>query len=473
MPGHGGAMAPGRAGGLAAKVVNLAWPASVEQLIGNSIMFADILFISRLGSDAIAGVGISATLIFAFASIFNAVAVASTTVVAQAKGAGRPDIVERGAAQSVLLAVLLGSISGLAGALVAGPTMRLMGAAGQVESYGVAYMRPVLLASPLYAIALTGGGILRGTGDTRTPMVFTLISNALKIVLSWLLVFGRAGFPRLGVEGAALATVLCYGVNAALMGGRLWRGFDTVRLGLRAFRPDPALLRRVLGLALPVGGELLIMRAGFIFYMRMVSALGTIALAANQIAMRLESVSLSVAFGFTVAATTLVGQAVGRRDIAGAARNVIATARLSLISMCTMTAVLILVRHWAVGIFAPEAAVRGPATVCLVIAAFELIPLGFIFTFSGALRGAGDTRSPMFVAIVGTFIFRLPLVYLLGVKSGLGLPGIWYATILDWIGRSIVIYFIYRTGGWKTKAFVSEPCPPASEMLESEATCRE
>jgi Na+-driven multidrug efflux pump len=79
----------------------------------------------------------------------------------------------------------------------------------------------------------------------------------------------------------------------------------------------------------------------------------------------------------------------------------------------------------------------------------------------------------MIVAIVGTFIFRLPLVYLLGVKSGLGLPGIWYATILDWIGRSIVIYFIYRTGAWKTKSFVSKPCPPASEMLESEATCRE
>jgi MATE family, multidrug efflux pump len=473
-PTAAGAPSPaGKPRSLASKVVNLAWPASVEQLIGNSIVFADILFLARLGSDAIAGVGICATLIFAFVAIFNAVAVASTTVVAQAKGAEAPGLVEKGAAQSILLAVVLGAISGSVGALVARPTMRLMGAAGSVENYGVAYMRPVLLASPLYALALTGGGILRGTGDTRTPMLFTLVSNALKIVLSGLLVFGKAGCPCLGVRGAALATVICYGVNAVLLGAKLSRGFGGVRLRLRAFVPEAGRAKRILRLALPVGGELMIMRAGFIFYMRVVSALGTIALAANQIAMRLESISLSVAFGFTAAATTLVGQAVGRRDLDDARRNVVATARLSLASMCTMTVVMLLARHWAVGMFTPEAAVSGPAITCVVIAAFEVIPLGFIFTFSGALRGAGDTRSPMLVAIVGTFLFRLPLVYLLGVKSGLGLPGIWCGTILDWIGRSIVIYLIYRTGAWKSRAVIAEPCPPGSGVLESEATCRE
>ena len=462
-----------RSPGVTSKVIRLAWPASVEQLIGNSIIFADILFLARLGSDAIAGVGICATLIFAFVAVFNSVAVASTTVVAQAKGAGRSDLVEKGAAQSILLAAILGVASGGAGALLAGLTMHLMGADGLVKAYGVAYMRPVLLASPLYAVALVGGGILRGVGDTRTPMIYTLIANILKIVLSGLLVFGKAGFPNLGVKGAALATVFCYGLTGILLTAKLFRGFDVVRLRLCAFLPDRDLLKRIFRLALPVAGELVIMRAGFIFYMRVVSALGTVALAANQIAMRLESMTLSIAFGFTVAATTLVGQAVGRRDLANAARNVVATARLSLIGMCSMTVVLILLRNWAVDMFAPEAAVRSPALVCVVIAAFELLPLGFIFTFSGALRGAGDTRSPMIVALVGTFIFRLPLVYILGLKSGLGLPGIWYGTILDWIGRSVVIYLIYRTGMWKRRAFIAEPCKPGADALDAEVTYRE
>jgi Na+-driven multidrug efflux pump len=102
-----------------------------------------------------------------------------------------------------------------------------------------------------------------------------------------------------------------------------------------------------------------------------------------------------------------------------------------------------------------------------------MLPLGFIFTYSGALRGAGDTFSPMVIALVGTFIFRLPLVYVLGLKSGLGLVGIWYGTLLDWILRSVVIYLIFRTGRWKRKAFIAEPCKAGGEFIESEGVCRE
>jgi Na+-driven multidrug efflux pump len=91
-----------------------------------------------------------------------------------------------------------------------------------------------------------------------------------------------------------------------------------------------------------------------------------------------------------------------------------------------------------------------------VIGALELPALGFHFTYAGALRGAGDTRSPMLVALVGTFLFRLPLVYLLGIRFGLGLKGIWYGTLFDWIGRAILIYLIFRRGNWKDKAFIDE-----------------
>jgi len=458
---------------LTSQAIKLAWPAGVDQLIQTSILFADIVLLSRLGSEVIAGVGVSAVLIFTFAAVFNAVAVAATTVAAQAKGAARFDVLERGAAQSVLLAVVLGIASGGLGALVAGWAMRMMGTEGLVGGYGAAYMRPVLLASPLYAIALAGGGVLRGVGDTRSPMIYTGVATVLKVFLSAVLIFGSWGFPRLGVSGAALATVFGHGLNALLVAAKLLRGFDGSRLRLRAFLPDLGLLKRIVLLWLPVAGELVIMRAGFVFYMRVVSALGTIALAANQIAVRLESVSLTLGFGFTVAATTLVGQAVGRRDLADAERSARVTAKLAVITMGTMAVLLIVLRKWAVGMFAPEDAVRGPAIVCVVIGAFELLPLGFIFTFSGALRGAGDTLTPMVVALVGTFVFRLPLVYLLGLRSGLGLPGIWYGTILDWIGRSIVIYLIYRTGRWKGKAFVAEPCRPGVDILDAEATCRE
>jgi putative MATE family efflux protein len=443
--------------GIRAHAIGIAWPASIEYIVMTGIMLADTIFISRVGTEEVAGVSIAFTLIFMFVALFNAVAIASTTVVAQAKGAGNMKVGEEGAAQSVLLAVLIGLVTGVVGSAAAGLTMKAMGLDGVSAEAGATYMGTVLLSAPLYAVALTGGGIMKGVGDTRTPMVFTVIANSTKIGLSALLVFGLLGLPALGVKGAALATVVGYSLNALMVSTKLLRGFDGMRLSrIALFRPRPDLLRRLFALSMPVAGEQIIMRMGFVFYMRVVSSLGTIALAANVMAMRLESVALTVGFGFTVASTTLVGQAVGRRDYEAAEKKANITAQLSVATMATMAVILLLVRTSVLDIFNPEAEVRGLALACLVIAAFELVPLGFIFTYAGALRGAGDTRSPMIVALVGTFLFRLPLVYALAIPFGLGLKGIWYGTLIDWIGRAVVIYVIFRRGKWKTKAFIQE-----------------
>lgn len=443
--------------GTRSEALGIAWPASIEYIVMTGIMLVDTVFISRVGTEEVAGVSIAFTLIFMFVALFNAVAIASTTVVAQAKGAGRLDLGERGAAQSLLLALMIGLASGAAGVAAAGLTMRLMGLEGVAARAGATYMGTVLLSAPLYAVALTGGGVMRGVGDTRTPMVFTLIGNSIKIFLSAVLVFGLLGFPVLGVKGAALGTVVGYGLNALLVSAKLLRGFDGMRLNrLALFRPQPGLLKRIFALSMPVAGEQITMRMGFVFYMRVVSALGTVALAANVMAMRLESLALTVGFGFTVASTTLVGQAVGARDYDEAEKRANVTAQLSVFTMTTMAIVLLIARRSVLGIFNPEPAVHALALACLTIAAFELVPLGFIFTYAGGLRGAGDTRSPMIVALVGTFAFRLPLVYLLAFTFGLGLPGVWYGTLLDWIGRAVVIYAIFRSGRWKTKAFIRE-----------------
>jgi putative MATE family efflux protein len=446
---------PGRPRGIRVHAIGIAWPATIEYIVMTGIMLADTIFISRVGTEEVAGVSIAFTLIFMFVALFNAVAIASTTVVAQATGAGKTKAGEEGAAQSILLAVVIGLVTGVAGFAAAGLTMKLMGLEGESARAGATYMGIVLLSAPLYALALTGGGIMKGVGDTRTPMVFTVIANSVKIFLSAVLVFGLMGFPALGVKGAALATVVGYSLNALMVSAKLLHGFDGMSLKRSAlFRPRRDLLRRLVALAMPVAGEQIIMRMGFVFYMRVVAALGTVALAANAMAMRLESVALNVGFGFTVASTTLVGQAVGRRDYEEAEKKANITAQLSVSTMAAMGVILFIVRRQVLEIFNPEPEVYSLALACLIIAAFELVPLGFIFTYAGGLRGAGDTRSPMIVALVGTFLFRLPLVYLLAIPFGLGLRGVWYGTLLDWIGRAVVIYAIFRRGGWKTKAFI-------------------
>jgi putative MATE family efflux protein len=331
-----------------------------------------------------------------------------------------------------------------------------MGAEGLVKEAGATYMRINLLASPFYAAALTGGGVLKGVGDTRTPMVFTLIASAFKISLNFVFIYGRLGFPAMGVAGAALATLVAYGLNTLLVMTKLWSGFDGIRLSLRSFSPDRELLRRIVALSWPVAAERIVMRIGFVFYVRIISSLGTVALAANTVAVRLESLFITAGFGFTIAATTLVGQAVGRGDFTAARKKAHESLRFAAVTMASLTVLLILLRNFAVGMFEPEESVRALATACVAIGAFELTAFGVLFTFAGASRGAGDTRSPMLVALIGTFAFRLPLVYLLGVHFGLGLKGIWYGTLMDWIGRATLMWLIFRSGRWMGKAFIEE-----------------
>ncbi len=436
--------------------IRVAWPASLEFLVMTLVILADALFLARLGTDVLAGMGVSVTVFRFFYEAFLGIGVASTTVVAQAIGAHNRDLAERGAAQAISLALLVGVAAGGVGALLAPTAMRLMGVGGLAGEAGATYMRINLLASPLYAVALTGGGVLKGAGDTRTPMMFTLIASIFKVMLNVVFIYGKLGFPAMGVAGAALATLLAYGLNTLLIMGKLRAGFDGISIRLRSFSPDGELLKRIVSLSWPVAVERMVMRFGFIFYVRIISSLGTVALAANTVAVRLESIFITVGFGFTIAATTLVGQAVGRGDLTAAREKAYESLRLAVITMTSLTVILILLRNLAVGMFGPEESVRSLATVCVVIGAFELPALGMLFTFAGASRGAGDTLSPMLVAAVGTFVFRLPLVYLLGVHFGLGLEGIWYGTLIDWIGRATLMWLIFRSGKWRKKAFVEE-----------------
>jgi putative MATE family efflux protein len=436
--------------------VRVAWPASVEYLITTLVVFGDTLFLARLGTEVLAGLGLSVTVFRIFYEAFLGISIASTTVVAQAVGAGNRDLAERGAAQAISLALVVGLLAGAAGVLIASTAMRLMGGEGLVGEAGATYMRLNLLASPFYAIYLTGGGALKGVGDTRTPMIFTLIASAFKIGLNVVLIYGKLGLPAMGVAGAGLATLLAYALNAALVMSKLAAGFDGLRLRLRSFRTDYRLLERIGLLSLPVAVERVIMRMGFIFYVRIISELGTVALAANTVAVRLESIFLTVGFGYTVAATTLVGQAVGRGDLHLAVRKAHENLRFALLTMAPLTAVLVIFRNPAIAMFGTEEAVRSLAVACIVIGAFELLPFSVLFTFAGASRGAGDTLSPMIVSVIGTFAFRLPLVYLLGIHFGLGLRGIWYGTLLDWIGRATLMWLIFRAGRWKHAAFIEE-----------------
>jgi putative MATE family efflux protein len=194
---------------------------------------------------------------------------------------------------------------------------------------------------------------------------------------------------------------------------------------------------------------MVIYRAGFAFFMRMVSSLGTASLAAHQIAMNVESLSYMPGFGLTVAATTLVGQALGagKKDLAEA--GIRRTMTFALVVMGNMALVFGLFGPQVVRAFGATPEVLALAGLAVRIAALEQLPIAVQMVVSGSLRGAGDTRTPMVVTVVGTLLFRVSAVYLLAIVLDLGLAGVWLGTAVDWTGRAILLYLLFQRGTWK------------------------
>jgi putative MATE family efflux protein len=205
----------------------------------------------------------------------------------------------------------------------------------------------------------------------------------------------------------------------------------------------------MLRLSLPMAGESIVTRLGFILFMRIVSALGEASLAAHQIAVNVESLSFMPGLGLSVAATTLVGQSLGANDPELAEESVRASLRLSLLMMGAVGVVFALFGSPLAALFGSTPEVLSLAGSAIRIGALEQLPIAIWMVTAGSLRGAGDTRAPMYGTLAGTLLFRVPAVYLFAVVLGWGLNGVWLGTAVDWTARAALVYALFRRGGWK------------------------
>jgi len=333
---------------------------------------------------------------------------------------------------------------------LAGALLALMGASERVIALGSMYMRIILLTSPLGFPMVVLNGIMRGSGDTRTPMNITLMMNVWNVLAAATLIFVFGPAPALGLAGAAIATA-----SARLLGGTV--ALFLVMSGRRFLRIrwrdilswDGRLVARMVRLSLPTAGEALIMRLGFILFMRIVSALGEVALAAHQIAINVESLSFMPGFGLSVASTTLVGQSLGAKKPDLAEESIHQAMRISLLVMGTVGVIFALFGPSIAAIFGSTPEVLALAGNAVRIGALEQLPIAALMVIAGSLRGAGDMKTPMYATLVGTLIFRVPIVYLFAIVFGWGLNGVWLGTAVDWTARAALIYFLFRRGAWK------------------------
>ena len=432
-------------------IMSLALPAVGESLLVMMVFFVNTLLIGWLKDpDALAAVSLGGLMINIANSLFTALAIAATAVVARACGSRDPERARRAGAQAILLAFI--AAAALVAILwpLASTFLRLMGGNQAIVDMGSRYLRAILSTSLFGFCLMVFNGIMRGSGDTRKPMYITMAMNIWNVISAYVLIFGVGSFEGLGVIGAGIATA-----SARLMGSLLalyclLGGKSFIRISVRdMFRWDSRLARSMLTLSLPAAGEAIVMRVGSTLFMRIISALGAASLAAHQIAVSVESLSFMPGWGLATAAATLTGQCLGAKKPDLAEKAIRRTMRLSLIIMCTVGIAFAIWGREIVVVFGSTPEVLDLAGTAVRIAALEQASIAVVMVLNGTLRGAGDTRTPMLVTLFGVLLFRVAVVYLFAIALDWGLAGVWLGTAVDWTGRAALIYVLFRRGKWK------------------------
>jgi putative MATE family efflux protein len=277
------------------------------------------------------------------------------------------------------------------------------------------------------------------------------VVNVVNITLSWSLLLGWGPMPKLGWDGIAIGTSVGFAVGGVVPLVVLARGRSGLRLNWRLMRLDPALLWRLLRIGLPGGADVMSIIICQIVFLGMVNHLGTLAVAAHGVALRIESLAYLPGYAFQVAAGTLAGQFLGAGDTRRAMRSVLVACGCGCALMLAAACVLYFGASWLVDCFVADAdgQVAQTAAVLVRIVAFALLPLGLLQVLTGALRGAGDTTWLLVYTFIGFLGVRLPLAWYLAFELHWGVAGAWVAMGVDLLVRCLLVVGRFLQGGWQ------------------------
>ncbi|MCA6212852.1 MAG: hypothetical protein PWP49_1668 [Thermococcaceae archaeon] len=448
-------------GELRKKLWALAWPAIIANIGQTLVNLVDMIMVGQLGSLAIASVGLGGQFSWFMMPIMFAVSTGTLALVARFVGAKDFETAERVLEQSVYLSFLISIPVMLLGLFFGDDALRIMGASEEVVELGYSYIRVFFLFYPVNFMAFAAFSALRGAGDTKTPMKLSLLTNGANVFLNYCLIFGHFGFPRLEVVGAALASGLSL-LLAFIVGFVLFLRGSLILKFRPSFRLDIEITKRILRIGIPATVERAIFSFYNFLYISIVTRFGTIALAAHQVGLRVESIAYMPAFGFNVAVSALVGQSLGEGKPEKAEKVVYEALKMVSIFMGVMGIILIVFPRYLVMPFVTKsdpnyAEVLRLASIYLIIVGISEIPLGWIFVLSGALRGAGDTKSPMYVTAISKLLFRIIPSYILGFGislgpihvKGMGVIAAWLAMTLETFTTALFFWWIFKRGKWK------------------------
>jgi len=460
---------PRRRTGATRRIWELAWPAILTNLLQSTVGLVDIKIVGSLGAPAVAAVTTGERIFFILQAILIAVTAGTTALVARAWGAGRRDEVARVTRTSLWLCVAVAALATLPAVAFADALAGIFRLEAETVALAATFIRWLSWFNVPFAVALVLGTALRAAGDTRTPLWIGAGANLLNVFLAYGLVYGAFGLPTLGVAGAALANGITFCFAGLLFLGLWLRGHLVVPLGPAGGDFARGRIRQLVRIGAPAGLEQAAFQSGFILFLWIVALYGTAPYAAYGIGVTILSFSFLVGLGFSIATSTLVGQHLGAGDPQAATRSGWRGMWLSIAVMLVFgSAIAVGARPIARFLIDDAEVVRLTVSFIYVLGSVQGL-MAIEFTLGGALRGAGDTRFPLWTVLSGLFVVRIGLA---ATFAWLKWPVEWIfaALIGDYIVKATMLTLRFRSGRWRTaiRAPDALPSPVAGAEVAAE-----
>jgi putative MATE family efflux protein len=438
-------------GSISRAVLLLATPMVLEMVMESLFAIANVFWVSRLGANAIATVGLTESMLTLVFSVAIGVSMSTTAMVARRIGEKDPQGAATAAVQAIILGVTVAILMGVPGYWFAPRLLEWMGAPADLVAMGRRYTGIMLGGSITVLLLFLNNAIFRGAGDAAVAMRVLWTSNWINIVLDPCLIFGLGPFPEMGVTGAAVSTVIGRGSGVLYQFYLLGRGTERIRIRRSDLKIVPDVLARLIRVSLTGVMQFAIAHTSWIALVRIISGFGATAVAGYTIGLRIFLFAILPSWGMSGAAATMMGQNLGAGKPERAERAVYLTATYNTIFLALVAVVFIGVPEALVGLFTSDAGVVPHAVDCLRIIGYGNVVYGFAMVLVQAFNGAGDTVTPTLINVVGFWMCEIPLAYWLAYPMGMGVRGVFASIPVAEVVILLLGWAMFRRGGWRTR----------------------
>lgn len=423
----------------------------LEMAMESVFAIADIFFVSKLGAETVAVVGITESLMTIIYSIGIGIGTAATAIISRRIGEKEPRQAARAAGQAIITGSFISLLLAIPSIIFYRKILILMGISEESASNYGSFTMIIMGANIVVMLLFINNAIFRSSGDAAISMRVLWFANILNIILDPILIFGLGPFPALGIKGAAIATTTGRGIGVIYQFYLMFHSKHRIKLNLSDLIPDWKIISQLLRLSAGSAGQYLIATSSWIFLVRIISLFGSHVVAGYTIAIRIMFFLLLPSWGISNATATLVGQNLGAGKPDRAERSVWITGYVNVVFLGIIGLVLAITPGTFIRIFISDPDVIAYGSSCLRILSYGFIAYGLGMVMVNSLNGAGDTTTPIWINFFCYWMLEIPLAYFLAVHSNLGENGVFISILVAEIAMTASALFFFRRGKWKLR----------------------